>query len=265
MPSRTSCRESQKIRIAGWVKTTLLDYPGKVASSLFLAGCNFRCPYCHNPELVPRPGADAPDLFDPEDIFAYFSSFSRLLEGACISGGEPLLNQDLPALCRRLADLGLKIKLDTNGSQPARLEPLIEAGLLDYVAVDVKGPPGKLGAITRSGLREEDLVRSLEQTVETLRSGGIAFELRTTVVPGLLDEHDLHGLAVWMKGAPRFVLQQFRPEKTLDPSFRERAPYPPQTLRDLAASLSGCFESCIVRGVGDLVPSTSATVPPPPW
>jgi len=250
-------------RIAGWVKTTLLDYPGKVASTLFLRGCNFRCPYCHNPELVDRPAEDGPALLDPEDIFAYFSTFSRLLEGVCISGGEPLLQKGLPSLCRRLASLGLKVKLDTNGSQPEKLGPLIEENLLDYVAVDVKGPPGKLGAISRAGVAEGELVRSLEATVEILKEAGIRFELRTTVVPGLLGEDDLHALAVWMKGAPRFVLQQFRPGTTLDPSFREIAPYPPQTLRTLAGSLSGFFGACSVRGVGDPSPASSTAQPRP--
>ena len=257
-----ACYE-EEVRIAGWVKTTLIDYPGKIASTLFLEGCNFRCPYCHNPELVSPLARNASALYDPEEILAYFCTFSRLLEGVCISGGEPLLQAGLAAFCRQAARLGLKLKLDTNGSLPERLEPLLRENLLDYVAVDVKGPPGRLRGIARSALDEAHLVRSVETTVEMLKRSGVPFELRTTVVPGLLEEDDLDRLAAWMRGAPRLVLQQFRPGKTLDPVYQGVLPFPPQVLRELASRLAGQFGECVVRGVGDPVPPARAPQPHP--
>ena len=238
------------LRILGWAKTTLLDYPGKVASTLFLEGCNFRCPYCHNPELVFFRGENEKEPFKLDDILSYLHTYSHMIEGVCITGGEPLMQPGTVELCRKLMRLGLKIKLDTNGSLPDKLEHLLEEDLLDYVAVDVKGPPRKIQTISGTKIPGTKLVSALESTVERLRKAGIPHELRTTVVPGLLEPDDLHALGVWMRGASRFVLQQFRPGKTLDPLFQDLSPHPPQYLRELASSLSVYFAECTVRGIG---------------
>ncbi len=223
-----------------------------VASTLFLPGCNYRCPYCHNPELVvPTPERQG-NLYEPEEIFSYLSRYSGMIEGVCITGGEPLLQANLPELCRRIKDLGMRVKLDTNGSMPGRLEELLQMNLLDYVAVDIKGPPRKIQSITRAAVRQENLVTDTEDTVEQLRQAGIPFELRTTVVPGLLEPHDFHAIGQWMRGNPSYFLQQFRPGKTLDPLFEDLTPYPPEDLRELCRELSeaGYFSSCTVRGIG---------------
>jgi len=237
------------VRIGGWARTTLVDYPGRVASTLFFPGCNYRCPYCHNPELVhPVPRV----LEDPEEVFSYLARYAGMLEGVCLTGGEPLLQSGLSALCRRIQGLGLRVKLDTNGSMPERLEAALKDGLLDYVAVDIKGPPRKIQSIARAAVRPEDLVHDTETTVELLRSAGIPFELRTTVVPGLLTPEDFHAIGAWMRGCPSYFLQQFRPGKTLDPLFEDLPPYPPEDLRELCRELSGAgyFPSCTVRGIG---------------
>jgi len=173
-----------------------------------------------------------------------------MLEGVCMTGGEPLLQTGLPELCSRIRRLGLQIKLDTNGSLPERLEPLLAASLVNYVAVDIKGPPGKIRAIARSGIPEAELVAATEATVGLLKASAVPYELRTTVVPGLLDEGDLIALAQWMKGSHRFVLQQFRPGKCLDPLFGDLAPYPPTYLRERADAISAFFGACTVRGLG---------------
>jgi pyruvate formate lyase activating enzyme len=238
------------VRILGWSKTTLLDYPGRVASTLFLQGCNFRCPFCHNPELVLHGEAEGQVPFDPNEVIAYLATYSRMLEGVCVTGGEPLLQKGLPELCRQIRSLGLQVKLDSNGSLPERLENLLEASLLDYVAVDIKGPPDKLHAIARSTMPELDLVAATEATVELLRASGVPYELRTTLVPGLLDEDDLAGVGEWLEGSHRFFLQQFRPGKCLDPLFSDLPAHPPDYLREQAESLSRFFRSCTVRGVG---------------
>lgn len=240
------------IRVRGWVKTSLLDYPGKIASTLFLEGCNFRCPYCHNPDLVvPAAGdAGAPDLPGPEQILSYLETYRRLLEGVCISGGEPLLEPGLADLCGAIRNLGLEVKVDTNGSLPGELEVLVRRGVVNYVAVDIKGPPGKISAITGARLPEEALVLAVEKTVNLLRKAAIPHELRTTVVPGLIEPEDLLLMAQWLQDGSRFVLQQFRPDRTLDPSLRQVRPHPPEVLRQLARDLSGFFSECSVRGAG---------------
>lgn len=240
------------IRVRGWVKTSLVDYPGKIASTLFLEGCNFRCPYCHNPDLVSPADADPrnPDRLDLDEILSYLETYRRLLEGVCISGGEPLLEPQLEDLCRAVRNLGLEVKLDTNGSLPRQLEVLVRQGLVNYVAVDIKGPPGKIAALVGARLPEESLVLAVETTVNLLRTARIPHELRTTVVPGLIEPHDLILMAEWLKDGSRFVLQQFRPEKTLDPALRQVRPYSPEVLRQLARDLSGFFSDCSLRGAG---------------
>jgi len=237
--------------VSGWVRTSLLDYPGKVASTLFLAGCNYRCPYCHNPELI-HPSRENPGpLFRTEEIYEYLSRYAGMLEGVCITGGEPLLEPGLAAVCRRVKQLGLQVKLDTNGSMPHGLRELLDEKLLDYAAVDIKGPPGKIQYIARAAVREERIVADTEATVDCLKASGIPFELRTTVVPGLLEPHDLEAIGRWMRGAPRYVLQQFRPGKTLDPLFEDLMPHPSDHLRELChdLTLAGYFAECSVRGV----------------
>jgi pyruvate formate lyase activating enzyme len=242
--------EGRAVRILGWSKTTLLDFPGRVASTLFLQGCNFRCPYCHNPELVLHEAGNGQAPLDEEEILAYLATYSRMLEGVCLTGGEPLLQEGLPELCRRIRGLGLRVKLDTNGSLPERLEPLLDASLLDYVAVDIKGPPNKIRVIARTAMPETALVAATERTVGLLQASVVPYELRTTVVPGLLDESDLAHLGKWLEGSHRYFLQQFRPGKCLDPLFADLRAYPPECLREQAGVLSRFFGSCTVRGLG---------------
>ncbi len=246
-PSSSAARP---VRILGWSKTTLLDYPGRVASTLFFEGCNFRCPYCHNPDLVLHGEGNGKAPFDPDEILAYLATYSRMLEGVCLTGGEPLLQPGLPDLCRRIRELGLRVKLDSNGSLPERLAPLLKASLLDYVAVDIKGPPDKIHAIARTGMPAAELVAATEATVSLLQASGVPYELRTTVVPGLLEEKDLAAMGEWLKGGHRYFLQQFRPGKCLDPLFCDLPAYPPEYLKGQAEALSGYFADCCVRGLG---------------
>jgi pyruvate formate lyase activating enzyme len=153
-------------------------------------------------------------------------------------------------LCRQIRGLGLAIKLDTNGSLPGRLARLLDASLLDYVAVDIKGPPDKIRTIARTAMPEAELVAATEATVALLQASSVEYELRTTVVPALLDEGDLLALGEWLEGNHRYVLQQFRPGKCLDPLFCDLHAYPPEFLRAQADVLSGLFANCSVRGIG---------------
>lgn len=190
--------------IKGLAKLTLLDYPGKVACTVFTGGCNFRCPFCHNASLVIRPG-DV-DAIDEEDFFSFLQKRHGVLEGVCVTGGEPTLMPDLEAFLERIKLYGYSVKLDTNGSFPEKLAALVEAGLVDRVAVDIKNSPESYGKTV--GIDNFDL-SPIRQTVEYLKSGAVDYEFRTTVVNELHSEADMESIGRWIEGANAYYLQQF--------------------------------------------------------
>lgn len=227
--------------IKGVQKTTLIDYPGKIASIVFLAGCNFRCPYCQNPSLI-RGYEELPTIPE-EEVIEFLRGRLKWLDGVCVTGGEPTLHRDLAGFLSRVKEEGLEVKLDTNGSNPGMLERLLDSELLDYVAMDIKAPPRKYQEVVRA---EVDL-ELIQRSVDLLCSGSVEYEFRTTVVPGLIGEPEIKEIASWLRGAKRYYLQQFRPHVTLDETFREVAPYKPEELRSLAALASRSFHLCEVR------------------
>lgn len=218
------------MRFHGWARTSLIDFPGEIATVLFTAGCNFRCPMCHNAELVLHPNR-LPEIREAE-LWAFLEKRAGLVTGVVVTGGEPTLQSDLPDFLRRVRALGYAVKLDTNGYRPQVLETLLAGGLVDYVAMDVKGPPEGYAAL--AGLPEIDLER-VARSRELLIGGPIPYEFRTTVVPGLLAEPEVEAIARWIAGAARYVLQQFRAQGTLDPALEGRAPYPLARLEAMAA------------------------------
>ncbi len=188
---------------------TLLDFPGKVACTVFLQGCNFRCPFCHNTDLLPREGEE---LMSVEELLRFLRSRRGLLDGVCITGGEPTMQAGLADLMREIKALGYAVKLDTNGSRPAVLRSIVEAGLADYVAMDVKHAPHGYGAIT--GLEKPDLA-SIEESLRFLLSDKVDYELRTTLVAEFHTAEDIVKMGEWITSLvpgkkPRaFFLQSF--------------------------------------------------------
>lgn len=231
------------MHIKGWVRTSLIDYPRHIAAVLFTGGCSFRCPMCHNAHLVLEPAA-APDL-DEGEVFTFLERRARVLDGVVVTGGEPTLDPGLARFLRRVRALGYEVKLDTNGYHPRVLAALLAEGLPDYVAMDVKAPPGKYALLT--GLPQVEVER-VEESVSLLREAGLPYELRTTLVPGLLDEEDVVALATWVRGAPRYALQGFRGLHTLHPALEGRAPYPRERLEALARRVAPYFDEVVVRG-----------------
>ena len=191
--------------IQGLQKLTLLDYPGKVACTLFTAGCNFRCPFCHNASLVTH--VDRKNDIPEEEALAFLKKRQGLLDGVCITGGEPLLQPDIEVFIRKIRDLGYLIKLDTTGSNVLLLKHLIEEGLLDYVAMDIKNAPDKYGVTI--GIEEYDLENIL-QSVDFLLSGSIPYEFRTTVVREFHKREDFAAIGRWIRGAEKYYLQSFQ-------------------------------------------------------
>lgn len=192
------------MKIAGLQKTTLLDYPGKIAATVFLGGCNFWCPYCHNASLVTI--TDRTPEIPEEEFFSFLLRRRGQLDGVCVSGGEPLVQADLELFLERIKALGFLVKLDTNGSIPAKLRALIDGGLIDAVAMDVKNAPDKY-AVT-AGV-SWDVLPGVRESVAYLLSGPVAYEFRTTVVKSLHTVDDMAEIGKWLAGAEQYFLQNF--------------------------------------------------------
>lgn len=192
------------MHIQGLQKLTLLDYPGRVACTVFTAGCNFRCPFCHNASLVTHvdPENDIPE----EEVFAFLKKRKGILDGVCVTGGEPLLAQDLEQFLRKIKDLGYLVKLDTNGSNAARLKYLAGQGLLDYVAMDIKNSPEKYGMT--AGI-EGYSMENVKESASFLIQGNIPYEFRTTVVREFHKREDFEEIGRWLSGAEHYYLQRF--------------------------------------------------------
>ena len=193
--------------IAGLQKLTLLDFPGKTACTVFLNGCNFRCPFCHNFALAK--GLAEP-LMEEEELLAFLESRKGLLDGVCFTGGEPLMQRDLPALIRKIKAMGYAVKLDTNGCFPGRLKALAEEGLLDYVAMDVKNAPDRYGETV--GFLKLDLA-AVQESIDYLKNGAADYEFRTTVVKEYHSAEEIGKIAEWLQGAKRYFLQLFKPSE----------------------------------------------------
>ena len=181
------------MKIGGLQKMTLLDYPGKVACTVFLAGCNYRCPFCHNSGLLEA----APEEITPEVLLTFLEKRKGLLDGVCITGGEPTLQPELPQLLERIKALGYPVKLDTNGSNPAMLGMLLAQGLVDYVAMDVKNCPGRYGETV--GIPDMPLDKT-EQSLRLILSGSTDYELRTTCVEEFHDVPEMKAMGAWVEG-----------------------------------------------------------------
>lgn len=197
------------MKIHGLQKMTLLDFPGKVACTVFFGGCDFRCPYCHNSELL---DGTCPPLMDAEELLSFLENRRGLLDGVAITGGEPLLQPELPTLLARIRAMGFAIKLDTNGTHPDRLRHLIGEGLVDYVAMDIKNSPGKYAET--AGLPSLDLT-PIRDSVSLLLSGGVEYEFRTTVCAQLHTQSDILSIAQWIQGASRYFIQPFTDRDTV--------------------------------------------------
>ena len=230
-----------KIHIGGFRKTTLIDYPGKIAAIVYTAGCNFRCPWCHNPSLI-DPTCFTEKL-DPDEILLFLKSRKGQLDGVVITGGEPTLWNDLELFIRSVRNTGMLVKLDTNGSRPNIIEHFMNQGIIDYIAMDVKVPLERYQSLTKSRVN----TKAIYDSIELIKSSGIDYEFRTTVVPALYTEQDYAGIRELVSGAKRYVLQGFRPGNCLDKLFNEYAPMEKEALQRVADYFSGHVEELLVR------------------
>ena len=229
------------IEVKGWQKTSLIDYPGKMCSVIFLPYCNFRCPFCQNPGLVKNP-EEQPSI-SVEEVVEYIESKKEWIDGVCVTGGEPTIHKDLPELLEKFKSIGVFVKLDTNGSNPEMLKELIKKGLLDYVAMDIKAPLEKYHIA--AGVKVD--TEKIKESINIIKNSGIDYEFRATVIPRLHKKEDLQKMAELVKGAKKFAIQQFRPNITLDESFQKEKPYSNEELEEFKEMLKGFFEKIEVR------------------
>ena len=230
------------MHIHGFQKLALVDYPGKLAATVFTGGCNLRCPFCHNALLVTRL-AESPEI-PAADVLDFLAARRGLLDGVVLSGGEPLLHPDAADFLRRVREMGFSVKLDTNGCYPEALAAILEAGLADYVAMDVKNSPRRYGETV--GVPDFDLA-PVEESIRLLRNSGVAHEFRTTLVRELHREEDLDAIAAWLEGAPRYFLQNFVDSGNL--IGRGYHGFSPEELHRFAARMRPFFGAVELRGV----------------
>ncbi len=195
----------EKLKIGGLQKLTLLDYPGRTACTLFLSGCDFRCPFCHNSGLLD--GTDTPEAMSEDELFVFLEKRKNMLDGICVSGGEPLMDPDIEDLLTKIKTIGYDIKIDTNGSYPDRLKDIVKNGLTDSVAMDIKNSKEKYSLTAGAG---PEIVSRIDESVEFLMSGAVDFEFRTTVVKEFHDSSDFEEIGKWIRGPERYYIQTFR-------------------------------------------------------
>lgn len=224
----------------GIQKVTLVDYPGEVAAALFARGCNFSCGYCHNPELVDNNIKLKP--IEWEEIFNYLKKRKNVLGGVCITGGEPLLNEEIKDVISEIHLLGMKVKIDTNGSKPDILEKCNP----DYIAMDIKTSFNKYDLVYK---RDRALIVQLKRSIDFIIKSDIDHEFRTTAVPGIVDVDDIKEIVKEITGAKRYIISQFRPMITLDKKFQKIIPYDVSVLEEMKNIAENSGINCSIRGI----------------
>jgi len=243
--------------IGGLQKLTLVDYPGKVAATVFLIGCNFKCGFCQNPELISVERRTVLRNYGGQssvkeaDFFDFLDSEQGLIDGVCITGGEPTIHSDLIDFIKKIKDKGFLIKLDTNGSNPEILEKLIKEKLIDFVAMDIKTSIPKYEKVypvkSRNAGAAKQLFNRVKKSVEIIKNSGIDYEFRTTAVPGIVEKEDIEKIGQWLQGVKKFALQQFQNKKVLDEEFEKIQPYSEEILKEFKKILEKCIDKVELR------------------
>lgn len=234
------------MHISGFEKFTLLDYPGKMVAVVFTPGCVFRCPFCHNPELIEVRDDESRRLFlenKEEEFFEFLQKRKGKLDGVCITGGEPTLQKDLLSFIRKVKKMGFLVKLDTNGLFPERVEKIMDADVVDYWAIDIKHTKEKYHLATGKKIS----IGKIERSVELLMKRAKDYEFRTTVVPGIHKEEDFDVIADWIDGARAYYLQEFRGGKVLDLEVEKNARDKEVDLEQIRKRIGSRFEKMEIR------------------
>lgn len=227
--------------IAGFQRSSLIDYPAELSAIIFTQGCNFRCPYCHNPELVD------PKLFEKplveKEILDFLDKRKKQLDAVVITGGEPTIHNNLPDFIQKIKEMGYKVKLDTNGSNPEMLELLIKKKLVDYIAMDIKAPLDKYPKITKVKID----IDKIKKSIGLIKDSSLKHEFRTTVVKSLLSFDDIAEIAKSIKGVDLYIVQKFVPSKTLDKKMMKEKTYKNEEFEELRQKAEHYVKKCLVR------------------
>lgn len=228
--------------IAGLQKLSLVDYPGYLASAVFVQGCNFRCGYCQNPDLITRK-----KQFDisEKEILTFLKGKTSKIEGVVITGGEPTIYRDLPEFIKKIKELGFKVKLDSNSSNPDLIKKMLKENLLDYISLDVKTSLDKYHLVTS----EKDIEKKISECIKTVSSSQVPYELRTTCVPGIVDKEDFEKIGKAVKGTEKYCLQQFRPAVTFNEEFQNIKPYTKNAMEEFRKILGKYVKKVEIRGL----------------
>ena len=230
------------MKFGGFQKTSLLDYPDQISAIVWTIGCNFSCPFCYNPQLV----KGNVEQISEDEIFSFLKKRKGVLEGLSISGGEPLLQDDVVDFTKKVKKLGYLVKIDTNGTFPDRLKELIEKKLVDYVAMDVKAPKKKYNQLT--GVKTD--IKNIEKSIDIIKKTAPDYEFKTTFVPDLLKKEDILKIAQWLEGSKTYFLQQFKVNTPLISSSLEKiTPYPKEYIVETFEEIQSYFKKCEMRGV----------------
>jgi len=235
------------MEIKGFVGISLSDWDAKVSSVLFLPNCNLRCPFCYNKSLVLNP--EIMPTIPEERVEDYLKSNRKWIDGVVITGGEPTLHQNLPSLCEKMKEIGFRVKLDTNGTNPTATRRLIESQLVDYVAMDVKAPftVGKYSKVC--GLNAESIMGRIRETVQLLLDGVVEYEFRTTLVPTQHKAQDVGEICQTVKGCRKYVLQNFKPDvETIDPSYQNLTSFSKAQMDSFLNVAKKIVPNSVVRG-----------------
>lgn len=231
------------MRLAGLQKTSVIDFPDQISTVVFTQGCNFYCPYCHNSQLIPMKLPEGKELMPQEYFFDFLQQREALLDGVTITGGEPLLQPDLKEFMQKIKqDYNLLIKLDTNGSSSAKLKELLEAELVDYLAVDIK-----FSWSSYDQLAPERLLSEIKKSVELIINSELDYEFRTTVVPGLHDIEEITDIARQLEGADKYFIQNFRPVNTLAPELKKQRSFAPTELQQFKITAEKYLKDVQIR------------------
>lgn len=225
------------------IKTSLIDWEGKIVSTLYLSRCNFRCPFCYNSELILDP--DNIKSISQKEIDSYLLENKDFIDGICMSGGEPTLYLDLPAYFKGIKDKGFLIKLDTNGTNPQLLKKLLNFNLVDYIALDIKSSLDPDNYSKAAGIKIGMIIEKIKNSIELIMNSNIDYEFRTTIVPLLHSDETIIEIARYIAGAKKYILQNFSPlEKTLDPSFQKIKPYSDEKIQELSEKAKKYVSNC---------------------
>lgn len=233
------------MKIGGLIKSSMIDYPGKISCVVFTCGCNFICPYCHNSELIKTVGEEVDTGFDAAEILSFLDKRKQFLEGVVITGGEPTLQKDLARFCEEIKKAGFPIKLDSNGSHPEMLITLIRQGLVDYIAMDIKAEPSAYSPL----LAKQNYSDKIIESIETIMASDITYEFRTTCAKPFVNRDMIQKVGKLIQGAERFALQRFNPSSVLNRAFFDHQGdgYGDEELESFKAIAENYVKVCTIR------------------